>query len=113
MKPIIGEWMNFAMSDLMAAEQLSGNRNLTTIACFHSQQCVEKCLKAIIELKGIIPPASGFADKGVEGFWLFLGLFLGEIFSTFLQIYFISLMAKLLFKNEMSILTLLIQTVND
>ena len=56
MKPIIGEWMNFAMSDLMAAEQLSGNRNLTTIACFHSQQCVEKCLKAIIELKGIIPP---------------------------------------------------------
>lgn len=52
-------------------------------------------------LKDEIPPASGLSDSGVTGFGLFLGLFLSELFNNFLLVYFISLIAKYLFKIEM------------
>jgi HEPN domain-containing protein len=49
-------WLKFATADLLASDRLRDNEQLVNISCFHSQQCVEKCLKAILEFQGIIPP---------------------------------------------------------
>ena len=56
MKPVVQEWMELAQIDLKAAALLISNPDLTSTVCFHSQQCTEKCLKAIIESKGVNPP---------------------------------------------------------
>lgn len=56
MKAPVQKWIDFAAVDLMAAKRLLGDIMLTGTVCFHSQQCVEKCLKAVIEFKEIIPP---------------------------------------------------------
>lgn len=58
MKPVVKEWLDYAKKDLKAAELLISDPALTATACFHSQQCVEKCLKAVIETKGQNPPKS-------------------------------------------------------
>ncbi|MFC1822579.1 HEPN domain-containing protein [Thermodesulfobacteriota bacterium] len=50
------EWLEFANVDLMAAERLLEDPNLTNVVCFHAQQCLEKSLKALIESTGAIPP---------------------------------------------------------
>ena len=42
-------WLEFADRDLEAAKKLSNYEYLANIVIFHSQQCVEKCLKAILE----------------------------------------------------------------
>jgi HEPN domain-containing protein len=58
MKPVVKEWLDYAQKDLKAAEILISDSDLTATACFHSQQCVEKCLKAVVETKGQNPPKS-------------------------------------------------------
>src|SRR3989344_7304089 len=42
----INSWINFACDDLKAAE-ISVDKGIANIVCFHSQQSVEKCLKAL------------------------------------------------------------------
>lgn len=49
MKRLTKEWLNAAEDDLITAETLLTNPILTNIIAFHSQQAVEKTLKAIIE----------------------------------------------------------------
>jgi HEPN domain-containing protein len=58
MKPVVKEWLEYAKTDLKAAELLISDSALTAAVCFHSQQCTEKCLKAVIESKGQNPPKS-------------------------------------------------------
>jgi HEPN domain-containing protein/predicted nucleotidyltransferase len=42
------EWFQRAQEDLEAAGVLVGRAGLTVSACFHAQQCVEKCLKGYL-----------------------------------------------------------------
>ncbi len=49
MKQLTKDWLNAAEDDLSTAEILLTNPILTNIIAFHSQQAVEKSLKAIIE----------------------------------------------------------------
>ncbi len=42
-------WLEFADRDLEASKKLANHEYLANIVIFHSQQCVEKCLKAILE----------------------------------------------------------------
>jgi len=44
------EWLNAAFDDLEAIELLLDNPNLTNIVAFHSQQSIEKSIKALLEL---------------------------------------------------------------
>jgi len=39
-------WMEFARQDLLMAE-LALNEGIFNRVCFHSQQCVEKCIKVL------------------------------------------------------------------
>jgi hypothetical protein len=55
MKPAVANWLKFAEIDLRAAKVLLEEGDLATVVCFLSQQRVEKCLKALIEFKGINP----------------------------------------------------------
>ena len=43
------DWLKAAEDDLLTIEELKDNPNLTNIVAFHSQQCVEKTFKAILE----------------------------------------------------------------
>jgi len=56
MKPSIKSWLELAATDLLAAQRLQDDERLTNISCFHSQQCVEKGLKALLESRNIMPP---------------------------------------------------------
>ncbi len=49
MKVISNEWLKSAKSDLDTIEAILDNESLTHIVAFHVQQCIEKCLKAVIE----------------------------------------------------------------
>ena len=53
MKQVTREWLNAAGDDLAAIERLIDNPILTNIVAFHSQQAIEKSLKAVIEEFGI------------------------------------------------------------
>ena len=53
MKQLTREWLNAAGDDLITIENLLNNPILTNIVAFHSQQVIEKTLKAIIEEFGI------------------------------------------------------------
>ena len=62
-------WLEFARQDLQMAE-LALNEGIYNQVCFHSQQCVEKCIKgmlanldknpprthSIVDLLGLLPP---------------------------------------------------------
>jgi HEPN domain-containing protein len=52
------EWLAKADNDLKAAAYLLklGRHCPTDVACFHAQQCVEKCLKAMLVLLGTNVP---------------------------------------------------------
>jgi HEPN domain-containing protein len=50
MKKQAKEWMKFAKTDLQSTKNLIVDENLSTSAAFHVQQCVEKSLKALLEL---------------------------------------------------------------
>jgi HEPN domain-containing protein len=53
MKQLTREWLNAAEEDLITIENLLNNPILTNIIAFHSQQAIEKSIKAIIEEFGI------------------------------------------------------------
>jgi HEPN domain-containing protein len=55
MKPAVATWLDFAETDLRAAKALLKEDGLAPVVCFHAQQSVEKCLKALIEFKGVNP----------------------------------------------------------
>jgi HEPN domain-containing protein len=48
-------WLEFAHQDLQIAE-LALNEGIYNQVCFHSQQCVEKCLKGLMADQGKTPP---------------------------------------------------------
>ena len=50
MKKQAKEWMKFAKTDLQATMAIITEENLSTVAAFHAQQCIEKTLKALLEL---------------------------------------------------------------
>jgi HEPN domain-containing protein len=58
MKLAVARWLEFAETDLKAARALLKEGSLSAVACFHAQQSVEKCLKTLIEYKGLNPPKS-------------------------------------------------------
>ncbi len=49
MKHITTEWLKSAKSDLDTINEILDNDQLTQIVAFHSQQCIEKTFKAVIE----------------------------------------------------------------
>jgi HEPN domain-containing protein len=49
MKQLTREWLNSAVDDLLTIERILDNPNLTNIVAFHSQQAIEKSIKAIVE----------------------------------------------------------------
>jgi HEPN domain-containing protein len=49
MKSIVADWLRSARTDLETIDAIIANANLTTVIAFHSQQCVGKCLKALLE----------------------------------------------------------------
>jgi len=48
-------WLGFAQQDLQMAE-LALKEGIYNQVCFHSQQCVEKCLKGLLANQGKTPP---------------------------------------------------------
>lgn len=56
MKKLAKNWLAFARRDLEAADKLKGDAEMTDIAAFHCQQCVEKSLKAIIAQNDLTVP---------------------------------------------------------
>jgi len=44
------EWLKSAIGDLQTIEEIINNEHLTHIVAFHSQQCIEKSFKALLEL---------------------------------------------------------------
>ena len=49
MKESTLNWLKFAQSDLETIKEIIHNEDLTHVTAFHSQQCIEKSFKAIIE----------------------------------------------------------------
>src|ERR1035441_6967469 len=49
MKTITQQWLDKAKLDLLVIERLIDTENLGDMIAFHSQQCIEKCFKAVIE----------------------------------------------------------------
>ena len=49
MKNAAGQWLESAEMDLGSIDQILPREDLTPVAAFHSQQCVEKCFKAVLE----------------------------------------------------------------
>lgn len=50
----VREWVEYAEEDLTVAKSaLRRNKPLTTSSCFHSQQCAEKYLKAMLIAKDV------------------------------------------------------------
>jgi HEPN domain-containing protein len=54
MKAITREWLARAEEDLLAAEILLTQPELTNMVAFHAQQAVEKTLKAVLEESAIV-----------------------------------------------------------
>jgi len=57
-KVVVGEWLEKADGDLAAAETLLQASMPTWLPGFHAQQCVEKCLKALLVSLNISFPKS-------------------------------------------------------
>ena len=49
MKETTEQWLTAAQDDLRVVARIACDDDLTHMVAFHSQQCVEKCCKAIIE----------------------------------------------------------------
>ena len=49
MKKITEEWLRSARDDLLVIEKILSEEHLTHMVAFHSQQCIEKSFKAVIE----------------------------------------------------------------
>ncbi|HUZ17127.1 MAG TPA: HEPN domain-containing protein [Spirochaetia bacterium] len=50
MKQLAENWLEYARRDLQAAQQLASKADLAALVAFHCQQCIEKSLKALLEL---------------------------------------------------------------
>ena len=62
MKKQATEWIKFAKTDLQATMAIINEDNLSTIAAFHTQQCIEKSLKALLSLIKISSYRSVLSD---------------------------------------------------
>jgi HEPN domain-containing protein len=63
MKRAIREWVRKAEADFLGAQKLSGAKPpLHDLVAFHSQQCVEKYLKALLEEQGLHIPRTHALD---------------------------------------------------
>ncbi len=49
MKKISEEWLKAAKDALSVADKIISDESLTNMVAFHSQQCIEKSLKAVME----------------------------------------------------------------
>ena len=49
MKSITADWLKSAKADIETIDAILDNLNLTAVVAFHAQQCVEKCLKSLLE----------------------------------------------------------------
>ena len=49
MKEVTEEWLKAAADDLRVIDKIASDEHLTHMVAFHSQQCLEKSLKAVIE----------------------------------------------------------------
>ena len=56
MKKSTKAWLDFAHRDLEAVKHLLDNEYVSNVSLFHSQQCIEKCLKALLEENNIPVP---------------------------------------------------------
>ncbi|MBF8258152.1 MAG: hypothetical protein HW377_526 [Actinobacteria bacterium] len=52
------DWLRHARSDLSLARKSGDPDTLLETLCFHAQQAVEKCFKALLVSRGIAPPAT-------------------------------------------------------
>ena len=52
-KQIANEWLKLAKDDLDCIELIKEAKHLTNVIAFHSQQAIEKSLKAYLEFKNI------------------------------------------------------------
>ena len=50
MKKQAKDWLRYAKTDLQSTKALITDEDLTSAVAFHSQQCIEKSLKALLEL---------------------------------------------------------------
>ncbi|MCH7613731.1 MAG: HEPN domain-containing protein [Candidatus Marinimicrobia bacterium] len=50
------EWLESALGDIKNIEHIIDDEYLTHIVAFHSQQCIEKCFKAILESQSMKVP---------------------------------------------------------
>ena len=62
------DWLRHARSDLSLARRTGDPDTLLETLCFHAQQAVEKCLKAVLVSRGIAPPATHNLKTLVERF---------------------------------------------
>lgn len=58
MTDLVRAWLASAEMDIENIRKIIDNEFLTPVACFHAQQCVEKCLKAYLEQKQEAVPKS-------------------------------------------------------
>lgn len=56
MNQYVQEWLSSAEMDIRNIEKIMDDEFLSPIMCFHAQQCVEKCFKAILESNKIDIP---------------------------------------------------------
>ena len=56
MNEAVIQWLDGALMDLRNIEKIMDDAFLTPVACFHSQQCVEKALKGVLENCGLDVP---------------------------------------------------------
>ncbi len=56
MKESAMAWVEFAKRDLSGARELLKNEYLANLVMFHSQQCIEKLLKAVLEEHSVNVP---------------------------------------------------------
>ena len=49
-------WLDFAHRDLESSRLLVDSEYVSNVVLFHVQQCVEKCLKALLEENGVLVP---------------------------------------------------------
>ena len=56
MKELARRWLTFADKDRQTCEQIKDSQGLRAIAAFHTQQMIEKSLKAILVCQGQNPP---------------------------------------------------------
>lgn len=48
MRKLAKHWLGYAEQDLIAAEYLASNSNVSGVSAFHCQQCIEKSFKAVL-----------------------------------------------------------------